>query len=286
MYIQPPSDQFKNCVIPIQCWAIGQMLGIYHIPCIPRGNPRALQMASNPKNKATPHPNPPTRSNRTGPTQSCWTPPANAFGCFNSCTALSRPSCALTSDVCVNASVCFAEGGGALCMCALTVCVCMHAAICITQAIRKTSFTASVKLARGSPQDVHTQDLPIVNRLNSVSLNLLATSLALPLVFFLWWDASEFAQRTSSFRVLREKLISEISVRQDLNVCIFVYYLDANIFEWDYIINCAPVTLIIHSIQLLLPSQDGIFVFLLFCFLFLFSELDNELTPYGIFNSW
>lgn len=63
----------------------------------------------------------------------------------------------------------------------LHMCVCMHAAICIAQAIRKTSFTAPVKLARGSPQDVHTPDLPIVNRLNSVFLNLLCSSLALPL---------------------------------------------------------------------------------------------------------
>jgi len=66
-------------------------------------------------------------------------------------------------------------------MCTLTAYVCMHAAICIAKAIRKTSFTASVKLARGSAQDVHTPDLPIVNRLNSVSLNSPGTSLALPL---------------------------------------------------------------------------------------------------------
>lgn len=59
-----------------------------------------------------------------------------------------------------------------------------HEAICIARAIRKTSFTASVKLARGSPQDVHTPDLPIVNRLNSVSLNLLPSSLTLPLGFY------------------------------------------------------------------------------------------------------
>lgn len=70
-------------------------------------------------------------------------------------------------------------------MCTLTAYVCMHATISIAQAIRKTSFTASVKLARDSPQDVHTPDLPIVNRLNSVSLNLLSTSLTLALAFLM-----------------------------------------------------------------------------------------------------
>lgn len=64
----------------------------------------------------------------------------------------------------------FSAGGGALCTCSLTLC--MYAWIHLhSTAIRKTSFTASLKLARGSPQDVHTPELPAVNRLNSVSLN-------------------------------------------------------------------------------------------------------------------
>ncbi len=67
---------------------------------------------------------------------------------------------------------------------ALTACVCAHAAICIVQAVRKTLFTVSVKLARGSPQDVHTLDLPIVNRLSSVFLNLFSASFALFLFIF------------------------------------------------------------------------------------------------------
>lgn len=89
-------------------------------------------------------------------------------------------------------------------MCALTVYVCLHAVICIAQAIRKTSFTASVKLARGSPQDVHTPDLPIVNRLNSVSLNLLSTSFALPLVFLL--GCLRVSSNDKEFQSLREVL--------------------------------------------------------------------------------
>lgn len=54
--------------------------------------------------------------------------------------------------------------------------VCACAAHFAHRSLRKTSFTAAVKLARGSPQDVHTPDLPIVNRPVCVSLNLLTLS--------------------------------------------------------------------------------------------------------------
>lgn len=184
------------------------MLGIYHISCIPHGNPRAPQMASNPKDKAS-------------PPQTCMLGQCKAAELYQlmplaaSTAVLPRPSCAWC--VCKCKCVFLREEEFTACA---HLCV---TAFCIVQAIRKTSFTAPVKLARGSPQDVHTPDLPIVNSLNSVSVNLLSTSLTPPF----WRDTSELAQWIVVSGSLKVNFWNFCKMKCKL-VHVFIAYLYAN----------------------------------------------------------
>lgn len=121
-------------------------------------------MASNPQNKAAD----PADLRALANAKAVRTALTNAFGCFDSCAALLLLLPHLLLRV---MCVWFFLQEERLCACArrLYVRVRSPRPFALGRPVRKASFTAPVKLARGSPQDVRTPDLPAVNRRNSVS---------------------------------------------------------------------------------------------------------------------